>query len=276
MMKMTRAFLLLILTAMIVACGGPSETPETDPAATETAAPAEVTEVITEEVIVTEDGVEAVIIDETVGNEVEVEEIVIAEAEKPAVPMPASYKEGEHYTKLTAAQGTSSPPDVIEVAEVFWYGCPHCYSFEPIVSEWSDNLPDNTRFIQLPVMWNPTNAIHARLFYTIEALNQPKSVHDAVFKELHVNKNMLTNEDDIKEFLLNQGISEEDFDKTFRSFAVESNLKRAKNLTQRYRIQSVPVMVVNGKYLSSGDGIKSFRDMTNVTDYLITLEEQDR
>ena len=117
--------------------------------------------------------------------------------------------------KLTTAQGTSSPPDVVEVAEVFWYGCPHCYSFDPVVNNWANNLPDKVNFIRLPVMWNPTNAMHARLFYTLEALGKLEEVHGKIFEEMHINKKMLTNEAEILNFIDSQGVSTDDFKKEF-------------------------------------------------------------
>ena len=182
------------------------------------------------------------------------------------------FSEGQHFTMLTTAQGTSSAPDVIEVAEVFWYGCPHCFNFDPYLKKWAPELPDDVRFIRLPVMWNPTNQIHARIFYTAEALNKLDVMHDAVFKEMHANRKPLTSENDIRNFFSRFDVSEEEFNSTFRSFGVESKLKRAKNLTQRYRVQSVPLLVINGKYLTTGPGVKNFDDMLAVAEELIERE----
>jgi thiol:disulfide interchange protein DsbA len=101
-------------------------------------------------------------------------------------------------------------------------------------------------------------------------------VHHAIFTEMHVNKKMLTSEAEIMNFIDRQGISTDDFRKTFRSFAVESKLNRAKNLTWRYQIQSVPLLVINGAYLTTGKGIKNFDDMLAVADELIAREQQNR
>lgn len=206
------------------------------------------------------------------------EEIVLAATETSTetkeVPQ-WKFSAGQHFTKLTTAQGTSSPPGVIEVAEVFWYGCPHCYNFDPYLAKWTPTLEDDTRFIRLPVMWNPTNQIHARIYYTAEALKKLDVMHDEIFKELHVNRKMLTSEDEIRDFFARFGVSEEEFNNTFRSFPVESKLKRARNLTvERYRVQSVPLLVINGKYLTTGPGVKNFDDMLAVADELIERERQ--
>lgn len=203
------------------------------------------------------------------------EAIVLAQAESAVAQEDApqwQFSEGQHFTALTTAQGTSSAPDVIEVAEVFWYGCPHCFNFDPYLKKWAPELPDDVRFIRLPVMWNPTNQIHARIFYTAEALNKLDVMHDAIFKEMHANRKPLTSEDDIRNFFSRFDVSEEEFNSTFRSFGVESKLKRAKNLTQRYRVQSVPLLVINGKYLTTGPGVKNFDDMLAVAEELIERE----
>jgi thiol:disulfide interchange protein DsbA len=203
------------------------------------------------------------------------EEIVLAQSESATTTEDApqwQFSEGQHFTMLTTAQGTSSSPDVIEIAEVFWYGCPHCFNFDPYLKKWAPKLPDDVRFIRLPVMWNPTNQIHARIFYTAEALNKLDEMHDAIFKEMHSNRKQLTSEDDIREFFSRFDVTEEEFNGTFRSFGVESKLKRAQNLTQRYRVQSVPLLVINGKYLTTGPGVKNFDDMLAVAEELVERE----
>ena len=186
------------------------------------------------------------------------------------------YPAGKYYTQLTTAQGTADLTGGIEVAEVFWYGCPHCFNFDPYVTRWESSLPEDVRFVRIPVMWNPTNEIHARMYYTAETLDKLPEMHSAFFRALHLEKKTLTREEDIRDFFAGFGVSAEDFDKTFRSFGVESKLKRAKNLTTRYRIASVPILVVDGKYLTDGPDIKSFDDMIAVADELIEREREAR
>lgn len=277
MMKSTRILTLALFACLFAACGDASgpDRPATAPAAE----PAPAVPATDSNPAPTGESRRPVeVVEESAGEAAaEPEAIVLAQAETAeAAPQLQKYREGTHFTKLTTAQGTSSSPDAVEVAEVFWYGCPHCYNFDPIVDNWAQTLPDDVNLIRLPVMWNPTNAIHARLFYTVEALGKLDEVHSAIFNELHVNNRMLTNEAEIIEFVEKFGISADEFKKTFRSFAVESKLKRAKNLTQRYRIQSVPLFVINGKYLTTGDGIKNFDDMLAVADDLIIRERLAR
>ena len=279
-----RNLLLASVAILFSACGGGSETDQAldiEPAAETATAPPTEAEIAADS---TETVAPAVLeaVEESTGETDTTsspadEAIVLAKTESPAAQEDApqwQFSEGQHFTMLTTAQGTSSAPDVIEVAEVFWYGCPHCFNFDPYLKKWAPELPDDARFIRLPVMWNPTNQIHARIFYTAEALNKLDVMHDAIFKEMHVNRKQLTSEDDIREFFARFDVSEEEFNSTSRSFGVESKLKRAKNLTQRYRIQSVPLLVINGKYLTTGPGVKNFDDMLAVADELIERERQ--
>lgn len=184
------------------------------------------------------------------------------------------FQEGQDFKVLTSAQGVTSSPDKIEVAEAFWYGCSHCFQFDPMVGDYAKKLPADVAFVRLPVMWNPTNQIHARLYYTAQVLGKVEEMHAAIFREIHVNKKMLAEEEDIQEFFERFGVSEADFKKTFRSFAVDGMLNRAKELTERYQIRSVPLLVVNGKYNTDAPGIKSYDNMFQVVDELIERERR--
>lgn len=163
-------------------------------------------------------------------------------------PTSARFKEGTHYHKVVPAQPTNAAPGKVEVAEVFWYGCAHCFSLDPALESWRNKAPDYVEFARIPAMWNDTTRMHARLFYTVELLGKLDSLHPLIFREIHVNGNMLNTVDKISAFLKQHGISADDFQKTFSSFAVESRLQRADLLNRRYRVQSVPLLLVNGKY----------------------------
>jgi thiol:disulfide interchange protein DsbA len=184
------------------------------------------------------------------------------------------FQEGQDFKVLTTAQGITGTPDKIEVAEAFWYGCGHCYQFDPVIGDYAAKLPADVRFVRIPVMWNPTNQIHARLYYTAQALGKLEEIHTAVFREIHVNENMLTKEEDIQALFGKFGVSAEDFQKTFRSFAVEGQLKRAKDLTERYQVRSVPMLIINGKYNTDAPGIKSYDNMLQVVSELVERERR--
>jgi thiol:disulfide interchange protein DsbA len=277
-MTMHRLLLPLLLSLILAACGGqddsqtapetpaaPAQQPATEPMPAPAPEPGEAAEAEAPE---TTEATEAIVVED---DDAEATAVVSA-VEQPQW----KYSTGQYYSKLPSAQGTSTGPGGVEVTEVFWYGCPHCYSFDPIITGWERKLPSDVRFVRVPVMWDPTNEIHARMYYTAEALDKLDQMHNAFFNALHREGKTLTREDDIRDFFADFGVSGEDFDKTFRSFAVESKLKRAKNLTERYRIRSVPVLVVDGKYVVDGPDVKSYDDMLAVTDELVAREQLER
>jgi thiol:disulfide interchange protein DsbA len=185
------------------------------------------------------------------------------------------YTEGADFRRMATAQGTSSPPDKIEVAEVFWYGCGHCYDFDPIITEWKASKPDNVAFVRIPVIWNPTNQAHARLMYTAEALGVLDKLHEEIFNAIHESGKTLTSEADMIELFAKAGIDEAAFREAFNSFGVTSAVKRAENLTRRYGIKSVPVIVVNGKYATDAPNIKTFENILAVTNELVAREQKE-
>ncbi len=180
----------------------------------------------------------------------------VAATERPStVPAPSKWTDGKEYTTLVPAQPTGAPPDKVEVVEVFWYGCGHCYHLDPTIESWRQKgKAPYVQFSRVPVMWNDTTRAHARLFYTLESLGKLDQLHTAVFREIHVNNHMLVAQDPAeteklqRAFLKANGIPEADFDKTYRSFSVESKLQRAEQLGRRYKVAGVPLMVINGKY----------------------------
>jgi protein dithiol oxidoreductase (disulfide-forming) len=163
------------------------------------------------------------------------------------------WKPGVHYTPLVPAQPTNVAPGKVEVVEVFWYACPHCYSLEPFVQNWLKNKPEYVEFVRMPVMWGPVHRAHARLFYILESLGR-KDLHAKVFESIHKEQKMLAANDEAAtrkmqlDFATANGIKAEDFNKAWDSFTVGSALQRAEQLTQRYRVEGVPLVVINGKY----------------------------
>jgi thiol:disulfide interchange protein DsbA len=158
--------------------------------------------------------------------------------------------EGVNYKPLKPAVPTSVAPGKVEVVEVFWYACGHCYVLEPKLEAWSRNgKAPYVELIRMPAVWNDLLKTHARLFYTIEVLGKPK-LHDEVFREINIKGNRLDTPEKIEAFLTARGVTKADFQKTFGGFAVESKLARATDLNKRYRISSTPTVIVNGKYVT--------------------------
>jgi protein dithiol oxidoreductase (disulfide-forming) len=178
-------------------------------------------------------------------------------------PMPATqqlpagrWKAGTHYKPLVPAQNTSAAPGEVEVVEVFWYGCGHCYALDPVLENWKKTKPAHVKFVRLPVMWGPVHRAHGQLFYTLEALNKLDALHAKTFDEIHQRRNMLVDQSPERSFQMQlafakaNGISEADFTREYKGFFVNSSLQRAEDLTRRYRVEGVPMVVINGKYVS--------------------------
>ncbi len=170
-----------------------------------------------------------------------------------AVLPSGKWKPGVNYDALTPAQPTNVGPGKVEVVEVFWLGCPHCYALEPFVEAWLKNKPSYIEFVRVPVMWGPAHRAHARLFYTLQALNR-SDLFEKAFDAIQQQHQPLIAQSDDETLKLQQGfakengISAEDYAKAYNSFTVNSNLQRAEQLTQRYQVQGVPLVVVDGKY----------------------------
>jgi len=184
------------------------------------------------------------------------------------------YTQGVHYQLVEPAQATHDASKV-EVVEVFSYMCPHCANFQPYVHPWSEALSENVSFIRMPVVFRPSWEPFARAYYTAEALGVLDQAHPAMFNALHKKGVRLRNDEDIAKFFEQFGISSEDYLKAAKSFTIETKLKRAKTLTQRYGITGTPSLVVNGKYRTSATmGQLGSNGVLKATDYLIAKEPQ--
>lgn len=185
---------------------------------------------------------------------------------------PSLYVEGTHYVELASPVRTANP-NKIEVSEIFWYGCAHCYAFEPLIHSWEENLSSDVAFVRSPGIWNSLMTTHAQIYYAAEALGVLNETHNAAFDEIHQRGNYLQTEEQVKEFFVSKGVNPVDFDRTWSSFTVTSAVKRAESRMSEYGVQGVPNMVVNGKYrVSVGKGVSTQADMLKVIDFLVEKE----
>jgi thiol:disulfide interchange protein DsbA len=183
---------------------------------------------------------------------------------------------GTHYTRLSPTQPTSSNPDQVEVAEIFWYGCPHCFDFDAYLKPWEARKAEYVNFVRIPAVWNPLLQMHARAFYTAEALGKGAEMHDAFFREMHERGNALDTEAKLAEFFGRFGVDATAFKTAFDSFAVHTKLQRADELSRRYRIASVPTIVVNGKYTTDGGMAGTYPALLEVVNELTAAERAGR
>jgi thiol:disulfide interchange protein DsbA len=176
----------------------------------------------------------------------------------PAGQLPAGkWVAGTNYRPLVPAQPTDSPPGKVEVVEVFWYACPHCYALDPFLENWRKSKPSYIDFRRVPITWGEAHRSHARLFYALEALGKEEALHAEVFSEMNERKNYMFAQGDENESLAAQtrfaathGISASDFTNAYNSFTVQTNLQKADDLVHRYKVEGVPLIIINGKYVT--------------------------
>lgn len=184
------------------------------------------------------------------------------------------YIAGHHYEVLPEPVATVDPTKV-EVAEVFWYGCGHCFSFESKVNPWAKQLPDDVKMVKVPAVWHPVMTMHAKAFYTAKALKVSDKVDHAIFEAMNLRKEKLAEEDEIYAlFKQAAGVEHDAFIKVFRSKGIEMAVKRAESKQARYRIQGTPELVVNGKYRVSGRDNEGNDGMLKVASYLVEKERK--
>jgi thiol:disulfide interchange protein DsbA len=180
---------------------------------------------------------------------------------------------GIDYQQLASPQPTDTP-EKIEVIEFFWYGCPHCYSFEPVLEPWVKKLPKDAQFRRIPAIFNEAWGQAARAYYALEAIGEVSRLHKPLFDAIHAGSRLdPANEAAVTEWLGKQGVDTKKFTAAYRSFTVEGKVKRAAQLTQAYKLDGVPAMAVNGKYVVSASANTTREQLLAVTDYVI---EQSR
>lgn len=204
--------------------------------------------------------------------------IILAQATVPGAGQDWKYTEGTHFARMVPTQPTVGGADKIEVAEIFWYGCAHCYDFETYVTRWLESKPANVRFVRIPATWNALVKLHAQLYYTEEVLvnsgkiANPEQFRAAVFAEYHRRGNRLASESAIQALFETHGVSAEDFATTWKSFEVAQKLRVAQDLTRRYSIASVPAVVVNGKYRTGAGEAGGYPPLMELIDELVARE----
>jgi thiol:disulfide interchange protein DsbA len=274
--------LALLFLIGLAACGSGDSGTETAVEATPAEqAPVEEQVAAEEEAVSEEESTQVVVEESAAEPEDDEQPIMLARADSTDAPAQNwKFKEGQHYIRMVPSQPTMGGADKIEVAEFFWYGCPHCFSFEPTINEWAADIPANARFVRIPVVWNNVHELHARLFYTMEVLARNgtladgEAFHNTVFQEIQTRGNRLTSEDSIRRLFERFGVDADTFNGTWKSFEVDQKLRVAKDLGRRYNIQGVPAVVVNGKYRTGGAEAGSYDAVPDVIDELIVRESQ--
>ncbi len=182
---------------------------------------------------------------------------------------------GKQYVELSSAVPVSKPGK-IEVVELFWYGCSHCYHFEPTINPWIAKLPDDVNFVRVPAMFGGVWDLHGQMFITLQTMGVEAKVHSAVFEAIQKDGKKLATPEEMAEFLATQGVDKDAFLKTYNSFGVKGQVANAKRLGMAYQISGVPALIVNGKYrfdIGSSGGPEQALD---VADQLIAKERASK
>jgi len=175
------------------------------------------------------------------------------------------------YQDITPAVPTTSG-DKIEVVEMFWYGCPHCYAFEPYLNRWKKSLPKDVAFVRVPAIFNPKWEFSARIYYTAEVMGVLGKMHEHIFDAIHKEHRPLGNLGEVAALFAQYGVDKKEFESTFNSFAVNSKVNWARHLTKVYGIDGVPTMIVAGKYRTSASLAGGHEEVLKVVDDLIARE----
>jgi thiol:disulfide interchange protein DsbA len=193
---------------------------------------------------------------------------------------PGPWVAGKNYDVLSPAQPTDVPAGKVEVIEMFWYACPHCYALDGAVESWRKSKPAYIEFRRVPVTWSEEHRAHARLFYTLKALGKLDELHSKVFDEIHQKGELLYVPNDEKGTLQKQlqfakanGIAESDFVNAYQSFGVQTNLQQADDLARRDKIDSVPTFVINGKYVTDQEMAGGVSKLPRLIDDLAANEK---
>lgn len=184
---------------------------------------------------------------------------------------------GKEYREVRQAVAADDSA-AITVEEFFWYGCGHCYNFEPVLQRWKANLPSDVRFEAVPnSLGRPVGLLHSKAFYAAEALKVTDQVHLKIFEAMHVQGRQLANEGQIVGvFEANTSLMPDVVQNTLSGFAVDTKVRRAEKLSRDYGVSSTPTVVVGGKYYTNPSLAGGFDEMLAITDFLINKVREER
>ena len=175
------------------------------------------------------------------------------------------------YETLQSPQRTADP-ERVEVLEFFWYGCPHCFQFEPHISEWSKTKPDNVDFITVAPPLNPAWKVHSQAFYAALVLGVLDKFHEPMFNAIHKDKKAMRKPKDIAKLAESLGLDGDEFEKTMKSFAVDAKIRQSMQKAKDVGISAVPTVIINGKYRTSGTIAGSYPQLIDVLNRLVAQE----
>lgn len=185
--------------------------------------------------------------------------------------------EGVHYQALPAPVPTGTGEDVIEVRDVFWYGCPECASLAPMMTEYRDGVRGDVKMLRMPAVWNDIMATHARLYYTAVKLGVEDAIHAAAFSAIHEQNNPLRTEPQIRELFATNGVDAAAFDAAWNSQEITAAVQEARLRTGDYAIGKLPAIIVGGRYrVTENDAVFNHTELNIAVNLVIRRLRDER
>ena len=185
------------------------------------------------------------------------------------------FKQGVEY-ELLAKPLAVQTGEQIEVRELFWYRCPHCYTLEPYIHDWLSRKPENADYVPFPAVLSQSWELQARAFFTFEALGALDKLHMPFFDAIHKENKNIRSPKDLAKWAATQGVEEQAVLDTYESFAVDTKTRQAALLTREYGITGVPAIIVDGKYRTSGSMAGGNERLFALIDHLVAKAAQER
>lgn len=191
----------------------------------------------------------------------------------PAKADDGDYVAGIDYVVLEKPVKTTTG-DKVEVRELFWYYCPHCYNLEPTLNAWVKKMPSNAQFVRQPAVFSKRWANGAVFYFVLEELKLLDKLHEVLFDAIHRQNKKFSSKSSFVDWVASFGVDKAKVEKAFDSFSVRIKLNKSTVNTVKYKTKGVPVLVVNGKYWTDATHAGSHADMFKVVEYLIKKESK--
>ena len=178
-------------------------------------------------------------------------------------------EEGTEFLTLAKLAPVDTPAGKVEVIEFFWYGCPHCNTFEPKLVNWMKKLPTDVTVRRVPVAFRDDFVPQQRLFYTLEAMGKIDELHSKVFTTIHAERQVIDKEPAILAWAEKNGLDKAKFQEMYNSFSVSTKARRATQLQDAYKVQGVPAIGIAGRYYTDGTMAGNMDRALQITEFLV-------
>jgi thiol:disulfide interchange protein DsbA len=185
-------------------------------------------------------------------------------------------EEGKNYVKLKNPQAVDTG-DKIEVLEFFSYGCPHCADLDPVLVQWQKTLPADVAFRRVPVGFGRESWDNlGKVYYTLEALGVEQKLAPEVFAAIHRGNVRLDSPKSFFDWAAGKGLERKKVEDMFNSFAIAGKMNKANQAAKAYQVQSVPLVIVDGKFMTASDKVGSHANLPSAINALVVKAKAER